>query len=585
LSDFRFKQDFIAMAERTQSSKRLDSGEIMGPAPKGPGEIRPPSDERSQPVSHATPSGQGEPIGPRVNEGRVLDLSDSEHAHITQAALGQGCFGVAFVYPDSRIQYANGVLANLLGYSQEELTGKTLEGLNLGPGSTGSPIPGAESAPGERQEPAAVRHLSRKSGDPIACLVDSRAIRDERGKVTRFLVFVTSVPSGRNAEELRCLENELYQSQTLQTLGLLSGGVAHDFNNALEVIIGFASLARIRLSPADPLHEPLKIIEESAKGAAELARRLLDVAKDNADDEGPVDAGELIEVILSIVTRTFDRKVRIEHRVAPQLPCIRGNRSRLQQAILNLCINARDSMQQGGTLVIEAALQTLKAGDTRLPVTCVPGHYVRISVRDTGEGIPADILGKIFVPLFTTKDPGSGFGLGLAMVNQIVKEAQGFVAVASKPGEGSEFSLYLPVVFDKLPRAANSRADKMLAGRGRILVVDDEPRVLQFLEKGLTRLGYQVVTAESGSKACEIYSRKSNSINCVLLDLIMPGMSGLETYARLKDINPEIRVIISSGYSSGRIKREALETGSPEFLEKPFTLEELSLALQKVQQN
>lgn len=382
-------------------------------------------------------------------------------------------------------------------------------------------------------------------------------------------------------------EKEIYRYQALETLGLLAGGVAHDFNNALEVIIGFASLARIRLSEADPLHEPLKIIEESAKGAADLARSLLDVSRDYPNEQGPVDTGKLIGTVLHIISRTFDRKVRIEHHVAPHLPCIRGSRSRLQLAILNLCINARDAMQQGGTLVVEGELQTLKPGDSRLPAARTPGNYIRIGVRDSGEGIPADNLEKIFVPLFTTKRPGIGYGLGLAMVDRIVREAQGFITVISKPGEGSEFSLYLPAVLDQPPKETSSIAGRMMGGRGRgrVLVVDDEPHVLQFLEKGLSRLGYEVETADSGSKACEIYSRKGEGIQCVLLDLIMPGMSGMETYGRLKDINPEVRVILSSGYSSGRVRNEAVEAGSPEFLAKPFTLEELSQALQKIHQN
>ncbi|HET7213962.1 MAG TPA: response regulator [Terriglobia bacterium] len=380
-------------------------------------------------------------------------------------------------------------------------------------------------------------------------------------------------------------DKETNRSQALETLGLLAGGVAHDFNNALEVIMGFASLARVRLPAADPLHEPLKIIEESAKGAASLARSLLDVSRENPDDMGPADAGDLLGTVIRIISRTFDRKVRIEHHIAPRLPCIRGSRSRLQLAILNLCINARDAMQKGGTLVIEGQLQTLQPGDARLPAARAAGDYVRIGVRDTGVGIPADILEKIFVPLFTTKQPGRGTGLGLAMVDRIVRETQGFIAVTSKQGEGTEFSLYLPAVLDQPPRATSPASGRMMAGKGRVLVVDDEPRVLQFLEKGLTRLGYEVETAESGNKACEIYSRKGGDIDCVLLDLIMPGMSGLEAYGRLKDINPGVKVILSSGYSSGRIRGEAMEAGDPEFLEKPFTLEELSQALQKVQQN
>jgi len=277
--------------------------------------------------------------------------------------------------------------------------------------------------------------------------------------------------------------NGFYREQALRTLGMLAAGVAHDFNNALEVIIGFASLARFRLSTSDPLHEPLKIIEESAQGAASLARQLMDISKDYPDQQGPVDTQELIGTTVSIITRTFDRKIRIEQRIRPKLPCVKGNRNRLQQAVLNLCINARDAMRQGGTLTIEADLQTLKPGDVRLPPRCAPGSYVRIAIRDTGEGMQAEMLEKIFMPFFSTKGTGQGFGLGLAMVDWVIKEAEGFIFVTSKPGEGSEFSVYLPTVSAHLLPAAHTRAKQVISGRGGVLVVDDEPHVLDFLEK------------------------------------------------------------------------------------------------------
>lgn len=380
-------------------------------------------------------------------------------------------------------------------------------------------------------------------------------------------------------------ESELFRSHALQTLGMLAGGVAHDFNNALEVIIGFASLARSRLSPSDPLHEPLKIIEESAQGAASLARQLLNVSKDNADDEEPIDVSELMNTVIAIIGRTFDRKFRIEHRIDPGLPCIRGIRNRLQLAILNLCINARDAMQQGGTLTLEATPLTLDPKDARLPVSNRSGQYIRIAVRDNGVGMTTEVMEQIFVPLFTTKGHGRGSGLGLAMVDRVVKESRGFISVSSKPSEGSEFVLYVPTADSEQPHAVRSKPRRLISGRGTILVVDDEPRVLEFLEKGLTRLGYKVIAAESGSQACEIYSRQYQEIDCVLLDLIMPGIGGLETYARLRDINSRVKVILSSGYSSGHIKRQAVVAGSPEFLEKPYTLEELSQTLQKLQRN
>ena len=572
------------MKEATRPSKRFNKGASAGITLKGPENMRHKDGDRRA-VSHAAPPDQVEPGDQGVPARPEFCLSHSQHIQVTQAVFDQMVFSVAFVGLDSKIQFANRALAGLLRYSQEELKGMTLDSLVGGSEHAKALLDRADTSHAEHQEPPAVIDLTRKSGDSVRCLIDSRAILDEDGKTSHYLVFVTPDLSGKQAEEPIQIEDELYRSQGLQTLGTLAGGLAHDFNNALEVILGFTSLAQLRLSPADPLHEPLKIIEESAKGAAALARRLLDVSRDNPDDQGPVDAGELIGTALSIITRTFDRKIRIEHQIAPRLPLIKGIHNRLQQAILNLCINARDAMKQGGTLSIEADLQTLKPGDTRLPESSPPGHYVRIAIRDTGEGIPPEIVKKIFVPLFTTKGPGRGHGLGLTMVQKIVKEAGGFITVSSNPGQGSEFSLYFTAVSGERQKAMDSRPGRMLAGRGRVLVVDDEPHVLQFLEKGLTRLGYEVLTAESGRRACEIYSRKSSNINCVLLDLIMPGLSGLETYARLKDINPGVRVILSSGYSSGRIRREATESGSQEFLEKPYTLEELSQALQKVQNN
>ena len=512
-------------------------------------------------------------------------LSDSQHAQVTQATFDQEHVGMAIADVNGRIQQVNRALANMLGYSQEELIGTRLKDLARPAGNRQDPAPGKEYKSGEKPPLPSVNHLERKSGGTIACAIDSRGLYGENGKLTHFLMFVVGIQSREDAEETQLPESDIYRSQALQTMGMLAGGVAHDFNNALEVIIGFTSLARIRLSPSDPLNEPLKIIEESAKGAGNLARQLLEASKDKPEDEGPVNVAELVETVLSIITRTFDRKIRIENRIAPQLPGTVANRGRLEQAILNLCINARDAMPRGGRLAIKACLQTLKSGDGRLPSSNRPGDYVRISVCDTGEGMQAEILEKIFVPQFTTKGPGKGFGMGLAMVDRIVKESGGFISVTTKPRKGSEFSVYFPAVCAGRAKPAHSRPDQMISGRGGVLVVDDEPRVLEFLEKGLTRLGYEVVTAENGSKACEIYSKKNREINCVLLDLIMPGMSGLEAYSRLKSINPGVRVILSSGYSSGRIRLEAGAAGGLEFLEKPYTLEELSQALQKFQQN
>ena len=378
---------------------------------------------------------------------------------------------------------------------------------------------------------------------------------------------------------------ELFQTQKLQALGMLAGGVAHDFNNALEVIVGFASLARMRLQANDPLHEPIRIIEDSAQGAASLARQLLEISKEDQAEETLVDITEVIQGVLRIITRTFDRKIRIEHHAEPGLPHVKGFAHRLEQAVLNLCLNARDAMNGAGRLVLEARSEKLALGDFQLQPSQPPGDYVQISVRDTGTGISPEVMKRLFDPLFTTKKPGKGSGLGLTMVNRIVKDAGGFISLKSEPGEGTEFTLYLPATASASVRSAPKASKNLMPGRGMVLVVDDEPRIMEFLEKGLTRLGYSVLAAESGKRACEIYAQQAGKIQCVLLDMIMPEMSGLETYARLREINPNVRVILSSGYSSGRVPRQAAEAGGAEFLGKPYTLEALSHALQKPQQN
>ena len=569
------------MTEGIQRSKKLNHGGTLDPPLNAPEKMGQGDDG-----NHTTVSiGQHGRSAPGAQAGPAFHLDDSQHAQVTMAVFEQAQIGSAIVGVDGRIQLVNQALADLLHYTVEELTGKTLDNLVRGAKRTQDCHVGTEIRPSVRRGLPEVNHLARKSGETIACLIDSHAIHDAGGKISHFLVLVGDARSRKDVAERNRFESELYQGQALQTLGMLTGGVAHDFNNALEVIIGFASLTRVRLSPADPLQEPLKIIEESAKGAAGLARQLLDVSKDDPDGEKPISVEDLVNSVLSIITRTFDRKFRIEHRIVPQMPCVKGIRNRLEQAILNLCINARDAMRQGGILTLEASSQMLNPKDPQLPASCTPGLYARIAVRDSGVGMTAEVMEQVFVPLFSTKGTGKGTGLGLAMVDRIVREAQGFISVSSTPGEGSEFALYLPAVFNVLPQTVRPLPTQLISGRGKVLVVDDEPRVLEFLQKGLTRLGYDVVAAESGSQACEIYSGQSGDINCVLLDLIMPGMSGLDTYARLRDINPRVRVILSSGYSSGSVKREAVEAGSQEFLEKPYTMEDLSQALQKIQQN
>jgi CheY-like chemotaxis protein len=254
----------------------------------------------------------------------------------------------------------------------------------------------------------------------------------------------------------------------------------------------------------------------------------------------------------------------------------------VELAILNLCINARDAMPEGGTLTVATSVVNLGGPDAPSPAQCQPGEYIRIVIKDTGVGIEPAILPRIFEPFFTTKEPGKGSGLGLATVYAIASHHAGFVQAASQASVGSEFTLYLPVSARAPEPSVAAPPAQAAHGSGTVLVVDDEPLMLAFVEEALQELGYKVLTAADGKQACAIYARQAEEIDCVLLDMVMPEMSGIETQEALRAINPRVKVILTSGYSgSGEIRR-ALGSGAAYFLGKPCTVETLSQTLKKI---
>jgi signal transduction histidine kinase/ActR/RegA family two-component response regulator len=408
-------------------------------------------------------------------------------------------------------------------------------------------------------------------------------------------------------EEHGRLQKKLLEAQKMEALGALAAGIAHDFNNLLSVMLGVASLVRLRLRPEDPVQEPIGLIEQAATRAADLTRQLLGFLHPRSGRQGPAGVQEVLERVGKIVSETFDRRIQLRTHWTAEPLWVGAEPSALEQALLNLAINARDAMLDGGTLTIAAVRVALSPDDPARPRECPPGEYVRMSVQDTGMGIEPQFREHIFEPFFTTKEPGRGTGLGLAMVAGFVKSHAGFIRVESEVGRGSEFNFYLPSI--PMPEAsalaqASSEARSHPAeelgtgpaterepagpprrtglkpGTGTVLVVDDEPLVRAFAEQGLRRLGYEVLVAESGPKAMEIYRQRAPEISWVLLDVVMPEMSGFEICRQMRAINPQARVIASSGYS-GRVARQALEAGASHFVGKPYTLEELSEALQE----
>lgn len=427
----------------------------------------------------------------------------------------------------------------------------------------------------ESEHPEGISRETRQLADQCAI---QAALALERDALPLNLTELEGTPLPHPASPQ--LQERLRQAQKMEAIGTLAGGIAHDFNNLLGVILGFASLARVRLRPGDPLQESLRMIEQSAERAADLSRQLLTFARPEKGEEMcSTTIEEILERVLKIVTQTFDRRIQIHTCVEASLPPVKSAANMLEQVILNLCLNARDAMPAGGTISVEATTATFASGSAELPAAAAPGTYVRVTVIDTGAGIDPEALKHIFEPFFTTKEKGKGSGLGLAMVREIVGRHAGFVRVESQVGGGSRFSVCLPALPQALEKQGRKKPLRLERGHGEVLVVDDEPLVLAFVQKALRRLGYRVLTADNGKEACRIYAPRAREIDCVLLDMIMPEMSGLETLHKLREINSQVRVILSSGYDPEGETRRLVESGAVAMLSKPYSLETLAHTL------
>ncbi len=506
----------------------------------------------------------------RVSEERFRSIFEQVH------------FGVALASLDGELTTINPAFARLLGYPREELRGRRFL-------DTAHP----QDAPvarqrlqyllemGSGQVSYETRYLT-KAGETLWCATQLSLLHDATGRPANLLAMVQDIDERRRAnEEHERLQQQLFQAQKMEALGTLAGGIAHDFNNLLSVMMGFASLARQRLSSDHPLQESLGMIEQSAEHAADLTRQLLAFARPDQQQVKPVSVSAALERVRRMVARTFNRNITVNVRKADEALWVGVVPGYLEQALLNMCINARDAMPQGGTLTLDAFPTTIEPGPTGLEATNPSGRYVSISVQDTGMGIAPEATSRVFEPFYTTKEPGRGTGLGLAMVYGFVKNHGGFVNVQSEPGRGARFTMSLPLVPAPAAQRNTGAYGRIPPGWGTILVVDDEPLVRAFAVEGLKGLGYQVYAAENGKQAFEIYQKHRREIDCVLMDLIMPEAGGLETFRRMKAVDPLVRVVFASGYSTGEILGDAPDARSAAFIGKPYTLEGLSIALRK----
>ena len=391
-----------------------------------------------------------------------------------------------------------------------------------------------------------------------------------------------------DATALKSMEQQFVQSQKMQAVGELAGGVAHDFNNLLTAITGHCDLLMLRHDQGDPDYADLVQINQNANRAASLVGQLLAFSRKQTMRPEVLDLRETMPDLTHLLNRLVGEKIKLDLTHDPNLLSIRADRRQLDQVIMNLVVNARDAMPEGGTISVETRVTTLQEALRRDRAEVAPGQYVTIHVRDEGTGIPPDQIARIFEPFFTTKRAGEGTGLGLSMVYGIVKQSGGYVFVDSTVGEGSEFVIYFPVHERSEPVAPDGEATRELPARlvdlprdAVVLLVEDEASVRAFASRALRMRGFTVIEAENAEEALETLADSSLDVDVFVTDVIMPGMDG-PTWVReaLKD-RPDVKVVFVSGYAEDAVEQTEAKVPNSVFLAKPFTLSDLTSTVQR----
>ena len=419
-------------------------------------------------------------------------------------------------------------------------------------------------------------------GDGTECFVETvfSPVKDQKGTVTGFRGIARDMTDRKSAEkEKKQLEAKLQQAQKMEALGTLAGGIAHDFNNILMGIQGRISLMAMETDASHSHIEHLKGIEEYIKSASNLTKQLLGFARGGNYEIKPTNLNDLISKENQMFGRTR-KEINLKETFEHDLWTVEIDRAQIQQVLLNMYVNAWQAMPGGGDIYIQTENIVISRENQKL-YQVEPGKYIRISITDTGVGMDEETKSKIFDPFFTTKGIGRGTGLGLASAYGIIRKHKGFITVNSVKGEGTTFNIYLPIS-DKTVEDEKKADLKLIRGSENILLVDDEDIIIEVGKMVFESIGYKVMTATNGRKAVQIYMDNRDDIDLVVLDMIMPDMSGSETYRLLKEANPEIKVLLSSGYSIDGQASELLNRGCNGFIQKPFNVKELSTKIREI---
>ncbi|HWX56306.1 MAG TPA: PAS domain S-box protein [Verrucomicrobiae bacterium] len=508
---------------------------------------------------------------PAQTTGMVMDITEQRQAEEAQRAsedrwraiFENSVVGIALADPDGGYMATNRAYQRMVGYTDEELRSLSSIDITYEGDRAASLDLDAQVWQGKLQQFQHEKRFRRKDGRLI-WVRNTVSLAPGTKTVPRFGMEIIE-----DITERRSLEEQLRQSQKMEALGRLAGGVAHDFNNMLGVILGHCELLEGQLAVQDPLRKRLEKIQEAALRSANLTRQLLAFSRKQVLLPETLDLNATIGEMSSMLRSLVGDDVELIIRPGNKLGYVKADPGQIAQMVMNLLVNARDAVPHGGRIVIESG-----TGEDLEDHPSVPdGSYLTLSVSDTGSGIKPEIMDHIFEPFFTTKEHGRGTGLGLSMVYAIVQQSDGHIRVSSEPGRGTTFTIYLPRT-EGHPKAIAEPAEtgSVAGGHETVLIAEDEPLLSEFIRINLESVGYTVLEAHGTAEAIEIARKHSGSIDLLLTDVLMPGtMNGLELAASLGSLRPKLKVLYMTGYSANLIDRKGMADLQNRLLQKPFS--------------
>lgn len=480
-----------------------------------------------------------------------------------------------FIIMDGKIKYANLHTAQMTGYDMKDLSSVSF--INLVVAEDRDMVLELQESCLQGEDPSINYSFRITNKQGITLWVETNSVGINWDNEPAIL------NSMRNITKQRRTEARLFQAQKMESIGTLAGGIAHDFNNLLMGIQGHASLALLHMDPQNVNFEHLKTIETLVTSGADLTKQLLGFARGGKYEVKIVDLNLLIQKTSETIGRT-KKEIKIHRNFQTDLWPVDVDHGQIEQVLLNLYVNAWQAMPGGGNLYLETKNVFVEESHFK-PYVTMNGHYVKISVTDTGVGMDEKTKERIFEPFFTTREMGRGTGLGLASVYGIIKNHNGFINVYSEKGQGTTFNIYLPASSKKNTHDKDKDVDRdnlIPKGAETILLVDDEPMILTVGSELLKTLGYTILTAQDGSSAIDLYKNSQDNIDLVILDMVMPEMSGGEIFDELKKINPQVKVLLSSGYSLNGQASRIIKRGCVGFIQKPFTIRDIASQLRKI---